>query len=772
MQARNAKECGQSIVVLGWIYIVWYALVLIAGALVFLWLLGLGYVSSAREPFIILGGLGVCLGVLIVLLALVGILAGSGLVRHCAWGRTLGIAVAALGMILFPVGTLLDIYALFLLLRDDGTDGRPPDGNGFIHPPGDNGFVRPPKGDTGKDWHIVGKDTKISPKNTLCKGGRRPNFLILMCDEMRYPPPYETEAAQAFRRCYLRTQDALRRCGMEFHRHYAASVACVPSRASIYTGQYPSLHGTAQTTGAAKESFDPDVFWLDPNSVPTIGDYFRAAGYETYWKGKWHASDADMLIPGTHSQFTSYDPETGAPSLARERLYLNANRLERFGFSGWIGPEPHGKSPLNSGSSADPAIYETTGRDAGFASQAKQLIEQLDECGSDRPWLMVASFVNPHDITLYGAIARLSGQFNFAVEDVVPRTLLNPPPCGPTQDEDLRTKPDCQESYRDAYREVFQPIGGLERYVRFYYQLHKNVDEQMMTVYRALLCSRFRDNTVVIFTSDHGDLLGSHGDMHQKWYTAYEEALHVPLIVSNRCLFPRPESVDALTSHVDLLPTLLGLAGLDAECLRRQLARNHSDARPLVGRNLAPLVLGDIQPCQVKGPIYFMTDDDPSRGLNQDNWTGIPYASVVQPNSLETVITPLADGKLWKYSRYFDNPQYWSTPGTPNDPTPTPPTCQGAQDVVVMPPEIPTPCLPGVYEESYTVAVKTTPASDQFEMYNLTDDPLEQNNLYGQAAYCQQQETLARLLLEQCAQKRLTPCSGTVPGQPECGLGG
>jgi len=51
----------------------------------------------------------------------------------------------------------------------------------------------------------------------------------------------------------------------------------VPGRASLYTGHYPSLHGVTQTTGAAKESFDPDIFWLDPNGVPTMGDYFRAA---------------------------------------------------------------------------------------------------------------------------------------------------------------------------------------------------------------------------------------------------------------------------------------------------------------------------------------------------------------------------------------------------------------------------------------------------------------------------------------------------------------
>ena len=109
---------------------------------------------------------------------------------------------------------------------------------------------------------------------------------------------------------------------------------------------------------------DPDVSWLDPNGVPTMGDYFRAAGYATYWKGKWHASDADMLIPGTHTQLTSYHDTTGQRDPAREALYLAGQRLDKFGFSGWIGPEPHGRSPLNSGSSSSLG----PGRDAGFSA--------------------------------------------------------------------------------------------------------------------------------------------------------------------------------------------------------------------------------------------------------------------------------------------------------------------------------------------------------------------------------------------------------------------
>lgn len=585
--------------------------------------------------------------------------------------------------------------------------------------------------------------------------GRRPNFLILMVDEMRYPPVYESAATKAFREQYLLTQNLLRQHGVEFHRHYAASVACSPSRASIYTGHYPSLHGVTQTTGAAKEAFDPDVFWLDPNSVPTFGDYFRAAGYSTFWKGKWHGSDADLLIPGTHDQFVSYNSTTGAPDPAAESLYLAADRLDRFGFSGWIGPEPHGKSPLNSGSSAKNA----QGRDVGFAQQAQSLIEQLDHDSRAQPWLIVASFVNPHDITLYGLLANLGGNFEFNVEDVVPDDLFDPVLFDQTLHDDLTTKPSCQASYQASYAIWLQPIVDRERYSRFYYQLHKNVDEQMMVVYQTLLNSRYRDNTIVIFTSDHGDLLGSHADMHQKWYTAYDEALRVPLIISNPKLFPQERAIQTLTSHVDLLPTLLGLAGLDPEQLRQKLMPDFSDALPLVGRNLSPLVLGQVDPNSVNAPLYFMTDDDVSRGLDQDNWTGIANNSVVQPNHIEAVIAQLDDGKIWKYARYFDNPQFWSSPGDPGD--------SGVQDVVLLEAGE-RPSEPGTYEVPCRLTVKDEPLADEFEMYNVSDDPMELTNLYGNPDYTEQQSTLAALLQQQCSEKRLQPTSGTVPGQPGC----
>ena len=269
-------------------------------------------------------------------------------------------------------------------------------------------------------------------------------------------------------------------------------------------------------------------------------------------------------------------------------------------------------------------------------------------------------------------------------------------------------------------------------------------------------------NTIVIFTSDHGDLLGAHGGMYQKWHQAYEEATHVPFIVHNPVLFAGRQTLDAVTSHADLLPTMLGLAGLHASQLQHELASSHTEVHPLVGRDLSGVILGETDPRQVSGPVYFMTEDEVSRGSNQTTAAGVEYPSVTQPNTVESVVAYLATGKngareKWKYSRYSDNPQFWSDPAPSTGP---------AHDVVTQ--VSGNMNLPGT--KTATTTVKTSPVPDQAEAYNLANDPLELVNLVHSNNPAVQNiiSRLETLLHEQCQAKLLKPSSGTVPGQPDC----
>jgi len=589
---------------------------------------------------------------------------------------------------------------------------------------------------------------------------KRPNILILMVDQERYPSVYESEDVKKWRRENLKAQEWLKKNGFELKNHYAGSTACSPSRATLYTGQYPSLHGVTQTSGAAKGPFDPDMFWLDPNTVPTMGDYFREAGYETYWKGKWHASDEDILIPGTKNAYTSYTA-TGVPDKEKVDVYLNANRLDSYGFSGWVGPEPHGSAPRNSGSSASIGL---SGRDEIYAAETIELIQTLekkDKTKDSSPWFIMCSFVNPHDIALFGAFSEISPLYNFTVDPSVPSI-----PPAPTAHESLETKPSAQKSYKHVYQEALQPLVDTEHYRRLYYSLQKEVDEQMQKVIKALKHSSFYDDTIIVFLSDHGELLGAHGGLFQKWYNTYEESIHVPCIFHSKKLFSSYESTDMLTSHVDILPTLLGLANIDANGIQEKLKANHNEVHPLVGRDLSPLLRGKNQFFRANEPLYFMSDDDFTRGLNQYTVSGKPYESVIQPNHTEAILTKLPTGKndtlqTWKFTRYFDNPQFWSNPG--------------CEDKVVD-----EACVKDLSDDKSCslciTNIKTSPVPNEFELYNLTEDPLEERNLASPKYQTPKIKAIEQMLMsaleEQCKQKRLAPSSGSVPGMPSCSCDG
>lgn len=591
-------------------------------------------------------------------------------------------------------------------------------------------------------------------------GARKPNILFLLVDEQRFPTVYESAALKEFRAKHLTAQGKLAKAGVSFERHYVASVACVPSRTSLYTGHYPSLHGVANTDGAAKAANDPDMHWLLPGSVPTIGHYLRHAGYRTLWKGKWHVTEADLKVPGTEQVITSYD-ENGVTVPEKEAIYLNADTLDPFGFSGWIGPEPHGSDPLRSGSSAGQGRQ---GRDPAIAAQVVRTLKELNESEDSSPWLLMASFTNPHDIALWGFFANLAADrqaaYDFSVPDTVPEEVFDRSLFGRTRLEKLDDKPSCQRSYKDAYSKFMQPAFASREYYRFYYRLHADVDRHLGEVLAALEATRFRNNTIIVFTSDHGDILGAHGGLHQKWYMAYEEAVRVPLVV----VLPgkhSPRTVPIPTSHIDIAPTLLGLAGVDHNGIREAIAPGFTDALPLVGRDLSPLIRGEVAPEKIAEPIYFMTDDDPSRGLDQKNFIGITYDSVAQPNHVESVIAAI-DGEIWKYSRYFDHPRYWSAPGTPG--------ADGVRDVVNTP-KGREGDEAGSSRRIYEERVKTQPVPSEYEMYNVTADPMELENLAGRPEWKDRESALRELLVEQCARKRLTPKSGPVPGEDGCRKG-
>ena len=117
--------------------------------------------------------------------------------------------------------------------------------------------------------------------------------------------------------------------------------------------------------------------------------------------------------------------------------------------------------------------------------------------------------------------------------------------------------------------------------------MQATVDDQLTRVLDALKASGVYENTIVIFSSDHGDMQGAHGGFHEKWHNAYEESLRVPFIVSSPLLPGGARELDIPTNHADLIPTILGLTGVDPVEALSRLQADHTDAFPLVGRDLS-----------------------------------------------------------------------------------------------------------------------------------------------------------------------------------------
>lgn len=264
----------------------------------------------------------------------------------------------------------------------------------------------------------------------------RPDIIIVMTDEERAVPPYESAEVLAWRQRSLTGRRWFDEHGISFTRHYTGSLACVPSRPTIFTGQYPDLHGVTQTDGIGKRFDDSRLRWLRAGEVPTLGNWFRAAGYDTHYDGKWHISHADLEDPATGAPLATNDNE-GVVDSAAVRRYLDADPLGPYGFSGWVGPEPHGAGLANSGFRRDPLVAD---RVVAWLTE-RYARRRAGDTAAMRPFLLVASFVNPHDIVLFPA---------WVWRSPLKPSPLDPPhvPAAPTADEDLSTKPAAQVAYR------------------------------------------------------------------------------------------------------------------------------------------------------------------------------------------------------------------------------------------------------------------------------------------------------------------------------------
>lgn len=344
----------------------------------------------------------------------------------------------------------------------------------------------------------------------------KPNILVIVVDQLRFPQWFSPHQSGLGLPPNLQR---LRQGAVSFARHYTASNDCSPARATLLTGLYTHQTGCMITGGST----------LDPG-FPTWGTMLREHGYRTRWLGKWHLTHHD----------NHWNELTGEQA------------LERYGFAGGIYPSPDGAP--GQGWRVDPQIAARFG-------------DWFAEEGGSGPWCTTVSFVNPHDIAWW-----------YKWTDRVPAELSAPPavhrlPPNFETPEMLRDrrKPRLQRSFQETAAASFGPVpftgpeanGIWLEFLDLYTKIQLEVDRHIGSVLRTLESRpEVAANTVIVFTSDHGEYGGSHG-LRGKGASAYEEAIRIPLLVKDPRgqLTSEPDVVRTqLTSSVDVAPLLLTIA--------------------------------------------------------------------------------------------------------------------------------------------------------------------------------------------------------------------
>jgi arylsulfatase A-like enzyme len=450
------------------------------------------------------------------------------------------------------------------------------------------------------------------------------NVLFIMCDQLRFD--YLSCAGHPT----LKTPniDALAARGVRFTRAYVQSPVCGASRMSFYTGRYVSSHG------ASWNGFPLKVGEM------TMGDYLRPLGLETVLVGKTHMQpdtegmerlgiDPQSIIGVRVSEcgFDPYERDDGLhgvgpdgrydPRLPRYNAYLNekgyagdnpwhdyANAAEGEGnalASGWA--MRHARKPARVAEEDSETPYMT-----------RRAMDFMTEAG-ERPWCLHLSYIKPH----WPYIAPASYNDMYGPDDVIPAA----------KSESERVDP------HPVYREFMNHLVGRNfareevrrEVIPVYMGLIRQIDDQLGVLFGFMRERGLLDNTLIVFTSDHGDYLGDHWLGEKDLF--HEPSVKIPLIVcdpSPAADAARGSVCDALVESIDLLPTFLDCLGADPS------AQSHR----LEGRSLAPWLHGE-KPEQWRGIAFSEYD-----------YSVLPASGKLRVAPRDARLFMAAD-KRWKY---------------------------------------------------------------------------------------------------------------------------
>jgi arylsulfatase A-like enzyme len=340
----------------------------------------------------------------------------------------------------------------------------------------------------------------------------------------------------------------IKRNGITFANHQAASCVCSPARSVIYTGRHIQGSGVFDNLNYL---WQPDL----STEIATIGHRMSALGYYAAYEGKWHMS---ANLDQTRNPLD-------APLADYQKIIASYGFDDFFGVGDLIDGALGGYTYDYMTSSSVSAWLRTKG-------------QALKEQG--KPWYLAVNFVNPHDVmyinsdkpgenvqTGHSAITiepRPEDELYGAAWDV-------PLPATRSQPLDAPGRPPAHRIYQEVQDMLVGPWPDEDRRWKllrdYYFNCIRDCDGEVERVLAALRNAGMDKNTIVVFTADHGELGGNH-QMRGKGTCTYRQQNHVPLMIHHPA-YPGGKVCRAVTSQLDLAPTLMALTGASPALLAK-----------------------------------------------------------------------------------------------------------------------------------------------------------------------------------------------------------